>query len=119
MPSSTVQRYRRRDPLKSSCYARRYDYDDDDDFFYDDDYYYEERPRRRRIPEDKLGEAQEGRQDSGLNVPSGFGRRAGWRLPDSVSKALLAGVFILGVGLGVTVDCRQCYQHKPERFGVS
>jgi hypothetical protein len=36
-----------------------------------------------------------------------------------VSKALLAGVFILGVGLGVTVDCRQCYPHKPERFGVS
>ena len=103
IPLSTVQRYQRRDPL-SSCYARRYDDDDDDDFFYDDDDYYEERPRRRRIREDKLGEAQEGRQDSGFNVPSGFGRRAGWRLPDSVSKALLAGVFILGVGLGVTVD---------------
>jgi hypothetical protein len=46
----------------------------------------------------------EGKQDAGFNVPSGFGRRAGWRLPESVSKALLAGVFILGVGLGVTVD---------------
>lgn len=81
--------------------ARRYD--DEDDEFFDDDYYYEEeRPRRRR--RDDLGESLEGRQDAGFNVPSGFGRRAGWRLPESVSKALLAGVFILGVGLGVTVD---------------
>jgi hypothetical protein len=115
VPSSTIaQRYRPHDPHLAStpCYARRRDDDDDDgedddddDFFDDDDdYYYEERPRRRRIPADELGEAREGRQDSGLNVPSGFGRRAGWRLPDSVSKALLAGVFILGVGMGVTVD---------------
>lgn len=39
-----------------------------------------------------------------LNVPSSFGQRDGWRLPDAVSKSLLAGVFVLGVGLGVTVD---------------
>jgi hypothetical protein len=39
-----------------------------------------------------------------MNVPSSFGRRQGWRLPESVSKALLAGIFVLGVGLGVTVD---------------
>jgi len=90
--------------ISSPRLARRYD--DDDDFYDDDEYYYEEdRPRRRRrIPADELGEALEGRQDAGFNVPSGFGRRAGWRLPESVSKALLAGVFILGVGLGVTVD---------------
>lgn len=74
---------------------RRDDYDDyeedyDDD---DDDYFY-----RRR---DDLGNFRERR---GLNVPSSFGRRDGWRLPESVSKSLLAGVFVLGVGLGVTVD---------------
>jgi hypothetical protein len=88
-------------------FARRAsDFDDDDDFYDDDEYYYEdERPRRiRRIPADDLGESLEGKQDAGFNVPSGFRRRAGWRLPESVSKALLAGVFILGVGLGVTVD---------------
>ena len=92
--------------VSSPRFARRYD-DEEDDIYYEeeDDYYYEERPlRRRRISPDELGEAFEGRQDAGFNVPSGFGRRAGWRLPESVSKALLAGVFILGVGMGVTVD---------------
>lgn len=88
---------------------RRYDDDYEDDDYYDDDEednyydYPDEEPRWRRR-RDILGEADEGRQDSGLNVPSSFGRRTGWRLPDSVSKALLAGVFILGIGLGVTVD---------------
>jgi len=43
-------------------------------------------------------------EDGFLNIPSSFGQRDGWRLPDSVSKSLLAGIFILGVGLGVTVD---------------
>ena len=50
---------------------------------------------------DDLGDFEESR---GLDLPSSFGRRDGWRLPESVSKALLAGVFVLGVGLGVTVD---------------
>ncbi|KAG7343034.1 DUF3172 domain containing protein [Nitzschia inconspicua] len=39
-----------------------------------------------------------------LNIPSSFGQRDGWRLPDAVSKSLLAGIFVLGVGLGITVD---------------
>lgn len=71
------------------------DYDDDEEEDYEEeDYFY----RRRR---DDLGNFRERR---GLNVPSSFGRRDGWRLPESVSKSLLAGVFVLGVGLGVTVD---------------
>ena len=44
------------------------------------------------------------RQRDGMGIPSAFGQRDGWRLPESVSKALLAGVFVLGIGLGVTVD---------------
>lgn len=39
-----------------------------------------------------------------MNIPSSFGQRDGWRLPEAVSKSLLAGIFVLGVGLGVTVD---------------
>jgi len=72
---------------------------DDDEFFEDDDF---DRPRRRRRANyDNLGDFQE---SSGLDLPSAFGRRDGWRLPESVSKALLAGVFVLGIGLGVTLD---------------
>jgi len=44
------------------------------------------------------------KKDGFLNIPSSFGSRDGWRLPDAVSKSLLAGIFVLGVGLGVTVD---------------
>jgi hypothetical protein len=91
------------------CLARRRRRNDDDDSFYGEDNYdegYEEYDDddeadyfyRRR---DDLGNFRERR---GLDVPSSFGRRDGWRLPESVSKSLLAGVFVLGVGLGVTVD---------------
>jgi hypothetical protein len=98
----------------SSCHARRNnnDYYDDSD---GDNYYEEgddedeyEPPRRRRRQNssggsvDNLGGTD--RQRDSLDVPSAFGRRDGWRLPEAVSKALLAGVFVLGVGLGVTVD---------------
>jgi hypothetical protein len=105
-PSSSRSR-----SLTTTGWARkRFDDEEDDDYdFFDgdedeDDFY--EPPRRRRRPSnmDDLGEAQGGRQDGGFGVPSSFGRRAGWRLPDSVSKALLAGIFILGIGLGVTID---------------
>lgn len=78
-------------------------YDEDDDEFFDDDDD-DDKLRRRRSRRDNLGEFQAGRQDRGMQVPSSFGRQKGWRLPESVSKALLAGVFVLGVGLGVTVD---------------
>ncbi|GAX15217.1 hypothetical protein FisN_12Lh078 [Fistulifera solaris] len=65
--------------------SQRYEEDYED---YEDDYYNNNRPY----------------DDLGLQVPSSFGRRTGWRLPESVSKSLLAGVFVLGVGLGVTID---------------
>jgi len=78
------------------------DEDNDDDYYYDDEYD-DELPRRRRRRDD-LGGNERGQQDRGLDIPSSFGRRKGWRLPESVSKALLAGVFVLGIGLGVTVD---------------
>ncbi len=43
--------------------------------------------------------------DTSLSIPSPFGRGdTGLRLPSSVSAALLAGVFVLGMGTGVTVD---------------
>ena len=76
-------RRRRRDP------DDYYDDDDDDDAYDDDDI-----PRRRRR-----------RSNNGL--PPSFGRPeddGAWRLPPSVSTALLAGVFVLGIGLGVTMD---------------
>jgi hypothetical protein len=84
---------------------RREDYDEYDDEE-DDDYYYEDelpRRRRRRDGVDDLGGLDQSRRDT-LDVPSSFGRRGGWCLPESVSKALLAGVFVMGIGLGVTVD---------------
>ena len=88
--------------------ARRRNYPpeyDDEDYYDDDGDLDSEPPRRRRRPRsvDDLGGFDEDQRDS-LDVPSSFGRRGGWRLPESVSKALLAGVFVLGVGLGVTVD---------------
>jgi Protein of unknown function (DUF3172) len=108
--------------------------DEDDDYYYEDDDNDEDDdddiPRRRRQQQqqrrqrsgvggsiiDNLGGGnrnsnnynyygnQQSNNDGGLDLPSPFGRRSGWRLPDSVSKSLLAGVFVLGVGLGVTID---------------
>jgi hypothetical protein len=87
----------------SRCYGRNDQYydDDEDDDYYDDDEEDDYRSNNKRRRRDNLGR---GKQSSGLNLPSSFGKRDGWRLPDSVSKSLLAGIFILGVGLGVTVD---------------
>ncbi|KAL9187469.1 hypothetical protein ACHAXT_001572 [Thalassiosira profunda] len=99
----------------------RYDDDDDDNdgwdayFDEDDDEYYDapRRPsanrRRRRPPSiDDLGTPPltgSSPDDTSLSVPSPFGRGdSGLRLPQSVSAALLAGVFVLGIGTGVTVD---------------
>lgn len=90
----------------SRCYGRNnqyYDGDDDDDYYDDDEDDDDRRSNRRRSRKNK-DDLEQGKQSSGLNLPSSFGRRDGWRLPDSVTKSLLAGVFILGVGLGVTVD---------------
>lgn len=76
------------------------DFDDDDD---DEQDYQPRRRRRRKSSFDDLG-GSTSQFRKGLDVPSSYGRRDGWRLPESVSKALLAGVFVMGVGLGVTVD---------------
>lgn len=86
----------------------------------DDDYYDEQpplppppqQPRRRQSPRrqmiDDLGSPPltgSSPDDTSLSVPSPFGRGdTGLRLPSSVSAALLAGVFVLGIGTGVTVD---------------
>jgi len=42
--------------------------------------------------------------DGTLNTASPFGKSRGLRLPESLSKAVLAGVFLVGIGTGVTVD---------------
>ena len=101
----------RKFPSQSSrTYAkRRPDYDDDEWDFFDDDYeeYSRSSPRRRSRRYDDLGSAPltGSTDDTSLNIPSPFGRSdTGLRLPASVSSALLAGVFILGIGTGVTVD---------------
>lgn len=87
---------------------RDYREDDEEDYFEDDfydedeDYNSRKSSRRRRENIDNLGRQEKGKE--GLDLPSAFGRRSGLRLPESVSKALLAGVFVLGIGTGVTVD---------------
>lgn len=105
---------------KLTVRRRRDDYDDDDDdwddYFdeddYDDDYDVSPPPRRRRRSNnsriDNLGTPPltgSSNDDTSLDIPSSFGRGdTGWRMPSSVSAALLAGVFVLGIGTGVTVD---------------
>ncbi|KAL7553704.1 hypothetical protein ACHAWF_017022 [Thalassiosira exigua] len=99
--------------------GQRDDYDNRDDWgsYFDDDDdddYYDDRPRRGRrrrrppLPRDDLGAPPltgSSPDNTSLSVPSPFGRGdAGLCLPPSVSAALLAGVFVLGIGTGITVD---------------
>jgi hypothetical protein len=78
---------------------------DDEENNGDEDYNdFDEPPSRRRVRRNSIDNLGDFDESTGLNLPSGFGRRAGWRLPDTLSKSILAGVFVLGVGLGVTVD---------------
>lgn len=93
----------RRQQRRGDEYYEEDEYGDDDDDYDDKDFYREnfQRDRQPRAQYDNLGYNQ---QQSGLDIPSGFGRRSGLRLPESVSKALLAGVFMLGIGLGVALD---------------
>ncbi len=78
--------------------SSRYDeYFDDDDV---DDEGFQQPPRRmssRSVGQvDRLGGEAE---DIGWNLPSPFGRgKSGLRLPERLSKALLAGIFVLGIG---------------------
>jgi len=86
------------------------DYDeyveDEEDDYYDEEYYYEKpkrKRRRRKLRRDDLGSSTE--SSWSLNLPSPFGNsQSTLRLPSSVSSALLAGVFTVGLGTGVTVD---------------
>jgi hypothetical protein len=98
---------RRRDDYDDEDYWDDYFDEDDDDY---DDYDDSPPPRRRRRPNniDNLGTPPltgSSNDDTSLDIPSSFGRGdTGWRMPSSVSAALLAGVFVLGIGTGVTVD---------------
>lgn len=88
------------DEVEDNEFDGYYDEEEEDE---EEDYRTQRRRRRRRDNVDDLGGTRVPLR-KGLDVPSSFGRRDGWRLPESVSKALLAGVFVMGVGLGVTVD---------------
>ena len=99
-PTSHIDR-----EIRVQARNRDEEYNEEDDD-YDDDFepdYKPSRRRRRKSNIDDLG-GLTSQFRKGLDVPSSYGRRDGWRLPESVSKALLAGVFVMGVGLGVTVD---------------
>jgi len=86
----------------------------EEDFFDDDDYDMDIRQRRGRrntrrendydeYEVDDLGFDRRN-TDGFLNIPSPFGRRDGFRLPVSLTKSVAAGLFLLGIGLGVTLD---------------
>lgn len=116
-PSRTVRSSAGGRHSAALVWARNRNDDDDDwDSYFDeeddDDDYYERRQRRsdgrrRRRRVDDLGTAPitGNPDDTSLSIPSSFGRGdTGIRMPSSVSAALLAGVFVLGIGTGVTVD---------------
>jgi len=99
-PTNSISRF----PLL----ARRRSNENDDDYYndnanYDDEdpYNDDERDRRRNSDRKKRRKNLNDRQP--LDIPSPFNLR-GLRLPQSMSKSLLAGVFFLGIGFGVTVD---------------
>ena len=95
-------------PTQTRTHAkRRPNYDDDEDEWdlFDEDYEPSYRPRKRRYDNLNSPPLTGSTDDTSLNIPSPFGRSdTGLRLPASVSSALLAGVFVLGIGTGVTVD---------------
>lgn len=93
--------------MQRNARRRRYDdeEDDNDDYYYndddddDDDSY--EKPRNKRNRRNNLSRDD---NEQNLDISSPFGTPKGIRLPESVSQAVLAGVFVLGIGTGVTVD---------------
>jgi len=106
LPTRVITTYQARRPRDEKYYEED-DFDDDDDDM-------KRRRRRGRRNNGSVDEYDENEsdylgynrrnEDGFLNIPSAFGQRDGWRLPDSVSKSLLAGIFVLGIGLGVTID---------------
>jgi len=68
-----------------------YEYDDEEEGYYEDDeeeYYFDD----------------DDREDTTGLLSSLFGITGTRSLPDSVGNVLLAGTFVLGIGLGVTID---------------
>ena len=107
--TTTTTTYQARRPRDEEYYDDDEDDDDDDDDDFRDDIKRRRRRGRRnngRDDENELDDLGYDRrnEDGFLNIPSSFGQRDGWRLPDAVSKSLLAGIFVLGIGLGVTID---------------
>jgi len=80
----------------------RYDDDDDEFDYYDDDVgeYYEVNQRGRRRDYSIVDDMD--------RIPSAFSKRKirsdGIGLPQSLSNAVLAGVFVMGIATGVTID---------------
>ena len=112
-PNTAIRAINSRQHATITFAKRRPDYNEEDEWsdYFDEDDEYEEPPRRRRRRPrsyDNLGAPPltgSSPDDTSLSIPSPFGRGdAGLRLPASVSSALLAGVFVLGIGTGVTVD---------------
>lgn len=112
--TASIHKLTSHEPSRALFAKRRYQDDDDDEWdLFDEEDYDEYRPRNSRPRRsssrryDDLGSAPltGSNDDTSLNIPSPFGRSdTGLRLPASVSSALLAGVFVLGIGTGVTVD---------------
>jgi len=95
---------RNRRPIEDDDFEYFDDEDDDEEEYFPSSYDRTRRRRRRGADPSSYDDLGDFSDRSGLDLPSSYGRRDGWRLPESLSKALLAGVFVLGVGLGVTVD---------------
>jgi len=101
-PLSTTTLYAKRGRRSDDYYNDDEDYyndNDNDNDNADDESEYEEYnpPRRRRRKNTRTDLSQD-------SSTTPFGTPKGIKLPDSVSQALLAGVFVLGIGTGVTVD---------------
>lgn len=88
---------KRRNNYNDKDYYEYYDGDEEEEEEYYEDYKPPRRRRRRPLN-------QAAANDNLSDIVSPFGTPKGMRLPDSVSQALLAGVFVLGIGTGVTVD---------------
>lgn len=85
------------------------DIDEDDYYYEEDDGYYEygemeEDPSRLRPRRKKMDLGRNDVEENQYEIASPFGMPKDIRLPQPVSQALLAGVFVLGIGTGVTVD---------------
>jgi hypothetical protein len=100
-PSSTQTNARRR---RYDDENDEYDEDGDEGYYYDDEEDSINERNNRRKNKNNRNRNNFSSDETNLDVASPFGTPKGMRLPESVSQALLAGVFVLGIGTGVTVD---------------